>query len=781
MNKRYLCIHGHFYQPPRENPWLESIEEQTSAHPYHDWNARVTAECYRPMMRARILDEHKWISTLMNNYSHISFNFGPTLLSWLESEAPDVYRAILRADRRSADRFGVGSALAQAHGHIILPLANDRDRKTQIAWGVRDFQQRFDRSPDGMWLPETAVDTATLEALADAGIRYTILAPHQAAAFRRIGEHEWTEKAIDPSRPYRAVLPSGRELALFFYDGPVSQAVAFERLLDDAGRFEARIMEGFDRRRDWPQLMHIATDGESYGHHHRHGEMALAAVLQRLDQREDVELTNYAAYLAAHPPEYEARIAEPSSWSCAHGVERWRSDCGCHTGGDERWHQRWRQPLREALDWLRDEIAPEFERAAGEIFDDPWAARDDYIEVLLDRSEGRIRSFFNRNGHDGHDQRQMVRGLQLMEMQRHAMMMYTSCGWFFNELSGIETVQVLQYAGRTVQLAEKLFGRPIESGFLERLERAQSNLPEHGNGRQIYDRWVTTMALDLQKVAAHYAMSSLFEDYEDRTGIFCYDVERLEHERRTAGSSKLEVGRARLRSRVTWAEDELEYAAVHLGEHVMTVGVRPPRGTAELYAELLPHFECAHVVELVRAIDRGFDRTYALGALFRDEQRKVVGQILDESLREVNATYARIHRQHAPLLRFLRHMELPIPAALSVPSDLAVNNALKAALTDDPPRLAEVRELLDEAREQGVRLDEAYLGYAGARAGDQLARRLAEGDIDDDLLETIEQLVTLPLALDHFALQSALIRLDPERIDAATRQRLGDLLKVRLS
>ncbi len=477
--QRHLCIHGHFYQPPRENPWLEAVEVQESAFPYRDWNERITAECYAPNAASRILDGGH-AERIVNNYAWISFNFGPTLLAWLERQEPEVYRAILEADALSAERFsGHGSALAQAYHHLILPLANRRDKRTQIAWGLADFEHRFGRPAEGMWLPETAVDLETLDLLAEAGVRFTILEPRQARRVRPTGG-EWQEVGeggLDPARPYAVALPSGRRLAVFFYDGAISRAVAFEGLLNNGEHLAARLLSSLPADSGRDGLIHIATDGETYGHHHRFGEMALSYALHHIESNNWAKLTNYGEYLETHPPQHEVEIAENTSWSCAHGVERWRSDCGCRTGGEPGWTQAWRAPLRQALDWLRDELAVLYERAAGEIFPDPWRARDAYIQVILNR--GRLPDGPGR-----------VRALALLEMQRHAMLMYTSCGWFFNDLAGIETVQILCYAGRALQLAEEVFEVALEEGFLRRLEHARSNAPEAGSGRDLYERQV---------------------------------------------------------------------------------------------------------------------------------------------------------------------------------------------------------------------------------------------------------------------------------------------------
>ena len=447
---RYICIHGHFYQPPRENPWLGVVEVQDSAAPFHDWNERITHECYAPNTRARLLDGQGRIINLLNNYAWISFNFGPTLLQWMADAAPEALPGIVEADRLSQERRrGHGNALAQVYNHMILPLASPRDKQTQVLWGIADFRHRFGRDPEGMWLAETAVDMESLEVLAEAGIHFTILAPSQARRWRKIGEKNWIEISggIDPSRAYLCRLPSGRSIVLFFYDGIVSQQVAFERLLDHGDRFLERLFHGFDARREHPQLMHIATDGESYGHHHAHGDMALAHVLHRLSKDPDVRLTNYGEFLELHPPEWEVEIHEKSSWSCVHGVERWRADCGCKMRGD--WHQKWRAPLREALDALKDQLDHLFSTRGRECFPNPWTARDAFIEVILRReSSGAVHDFLKKHGHADLDDVQTTDALRLLEMQQDAMLMFTSCGWFFDEISGLETVQCLNYAAR---------------------------------------------------------------------------------------------------------------------------------------------------------------------------------------------------------------------------------------------------------------------------------------------------------------------------------------------
>jgi alpha-amylase/alpha-mannosidase (GH57 family) len=528
--ERYICIHGHFYQPPRENPWLEAIEVQDSAYPYHDWNEKITAECYATNAKSRILDERDRIIQIVNNYAKISFNLGPTLLAWLEEKAPDVYDAILEADQEGQKAFsGHGSALAQAYNHMILPLANSQDKYTQVLWGVRDFEHRFGRKPEGMWLPETAVDLETLDIMAEHGIRFTILAPHQAHRIRRVGDERWKEVVgakIDPTMAYILNLPSGRSIVLFFYDGPISRAVAFEGLLKSGESFVQRLVGGFSEKRTWPQIVHIATDGETYGHHHRFGDMALAFAIQSIESKNLARLTNYGEYLEKCPPTHEVEIFENTSWSCGHGVERWRSDCGCNSGRHPDWHQAWRAPLRGALDWLRDSLAPQYETGARQFLKDPWGARDDYIQIILDRSPENVEDFLKEHATRMLHEEEKVTVLKLLELQRHTMLMYTSCGWFFDELSGIETVQVIRYAGRAIQLAQEVSGDALESRFLELLSDAKSNIKKKSDGGQIYEKFVKSAMVSLKKVAAHYAMSSLFEEYTQRTPIYCYTVDQ---------------------------------------------------------------------------------------------------------------------------------------------------------------------------------------------------------------------------------------------------------------
>lgn len=716
---RFICIHGHFYQPPRENPSLEAIELQDSAYPYHDWNERVTAECYAPNAMSRLFDDQGRIVELVNNYARISFNFGPTLLLWMEKKAPQVLESIKQADQESQRHFGGhGSAIAQAYNHMIMPLAHPRDKETQVVWGIRDFAKRFGRQPEGMWLPETAVDIPTLEVLAANGIRFTILAPRQAKRVRREGGRNWKDVSgdrIDPSRAYQVRLPSKKTLALFFYDGPISQAVAFEGILDDGKRFADRLLSGFSDQRTWPQLSHIATDGESYGHHHHHGEMALTYALHSIETSDTAKLTNYGQFLELHPPDHWVDIFENTSWSCAHGVERWKSNCGCNSGGHGDWNQEWRAPLRVALDWLRDTLADVFEKDAQTILRAPWAARNDYIDVILDRSNENVDAFLKKHAPHELNHEEKVRALKLLELQRHAMLMYTSCGWFFDELSGLETVQVMHYAGRAIQLARQAAGQDFEAGFCERLRNAKSNIPEHGNGEEIYKKWVAPAMATADRVAGHYAVSSLFETYGEKTRIYCYTVERQEYDVETEGRVRLAIGRARVRSEITTAETTLSFGVLHLGDHNITGGVREfheEQEFHELQNKLKEAFARADTAEVIRILDEQFRlSTFSLSSLFRDEQRRIIGIILSETVASLSGSFRKMYESQAPLIRFLNSLSVPVPETVRSLAGVALNSQLQQSLEKPEIDSAGVGGLLREARLNKVQLDTTTLEF----------------------------------------------------------------------
>jgi alpha-amylase/alpha-mannosidase (GH57 family) len=738
--ERYICIHGHFYQPPRENPWLETVETEDSAAPYHDWNERITAECYAPNGASRIVNGENQIIRIMNNYSRISFNFGPTLLSWLEENAPRTYRMIRDADRQSMLRYGGhGSALAQVYNHVIMPLASSRDRMTQIRWGIADFQHRFGRAPEGMWLAETAVDNETLDLLAQNGILFTILAPHQCARVRERAEStkqpvldrldgagaRWFETpnaSVHPNHPYLVRLKEGRSITVFFYNGPQSRAIAFEGLLNNGETFAWRLARGMDPSDPAPQIMHVATDGESYGHHHRHGEMALSYALRFIEDKKLAKLTNYGQFLAQFPPKWEAEIVERTSWSCAHGVERWRSDCGCN-GGHHGWNQRWRAPLRAAFDWLRDTVTPLTESTAGTLLKDVWAARDAYISVILadgtSAAEDAIHQFFAAHALRDLSPEERTVVLKIMEMQRHTQLMYTSCGWFFDDISGIETVQVIAYAARALRLAADVFGLNcalLEWQFIERLRQAKSN-SHWKDGGDVYKRLVKPQEVNLEQVAAHYAISSVFSNYSDETVLFCYTIRRLDYEIVSSGRARLAIGRCAITSNLTEETEEVCFAALHFGDHNVTAAVE--RFTSQdltafedLKQKCSAAVTQANLPEVVRLIDSFFGGSpYSLASLFKDDQRRILRFILNATLSEVEDSLVKIYEEHASLLHFLNASGLPKPPALTMAAGFAINAGLRRALEEEPIDLARVRSLISLAKSDGVVLESHALRY----------------------------------------------------------------------
>ena len=754
--KRFLCIHGHFYQPPRENPWLETVETQDSAAPFHDWNERVCAECYAPNGAARVLNEKKQIARIANNYSRINFDFGPTLLSWLKENAPRTYRMVQDGERRSRRLFGGhSSAMAQVYNHMIMPLAGRRDRVTQIRWGIADYEKHFGAEPEGMWLAETAADNGTLELLAQHGIKYTVLAPHQCLRIRPLGaDQPWTltaEASVDTTRPYLVRFDSGVSLAVFFYNGPNSRAIAFEGLLNSGENFAARLKTGFQDSAE-PQLASVATDGESYGHHHRHGEMALAYALSLLEKDQSLRLTNYAQYLAQFPPQYECEIVENTSWSCSHGVDRWRRDCGCN-GGRAAGNQAWRTPLREALDQLRDALAPLTEQSGGKYFRDVWQARDGYIQVILDRTPESVDLFFRAHQSHALSPAQRMLALELMEMQRHAQLMYTSCGWFFDDIAGIETVQIIAYAARVLQLAKSLFPEQavrLETKFIERMAEAKSADAGAGDGAKIYRACVQSKELRLEQVAAHYAISSMFTPYADETELYCYRVERLSYDLQTSGPGRLGMGRVRIESTLTGHTDTFSFAVLHFGDQNITAAVKPythadASAFESLAADAADRVQKADFPEVIRLLDRAYGPAhYSLTSLFTDEQRRIVRLILNSTLWDIENSLTTIYQDHASLLHYLSQAGLPKPPALALAAGFAINAALRRVIETDPVDPAQMRSWLALARADQIALDTPTLSYI---ADQRMKRAMLELQMSAGSLEMLERALLLARTL----------------------------------
>ena len=782
---RYICIHGHFYQPPRENPWLEAVEAQESAYPYHDWNERITVQCYAPNTASRVLDNRGRIIDIVNNYSLISFDFGPTLLAWMEKRKPEVYRAIIEADWESQRRFsGHGSALAQAYNHIIMPLANSRDKRTQIIWGIRDFESRFGRMPEGMWLPETAVDSETLDLLVEHGIHFTILAPRQAQRVRPLGGKNWESVEVgrvDPKMPYRCNLPSGRSIDIFFYDGPPSQEIAFSNLLDNGEWLAQRLLDTFSPTSDYSQLVNIATDGETYGHHRSHGDMALASCLRYIQNRDEADLSIYGEYLEKHPPTYEVEIVEDSSWSCAHGVERWRGNCGCNSGMHSGWTQAWRQPLREAMDWLRDSLIPVFEEGMKELRADPWQSRNEYIRVILDRSPRNVDGFIRRRTGRELSPPDRIKLFQLLEMERMAMLIYTSCGWFFDEISGLETVQVLKYAARALQLVGELGGGDREETFIKMLARAPSNLKDFNNGARIYRELALPGRVDLMKIGAQYGISSLCEDYPDEVKLYGCTVHKGSYERIKAGPRTLAVGTVRLHSEITQEEKEIDFAVFYPGDNTLIGGVRESPEESRQLDFGLPFkdaFRQSDLSAMIRLMDDNFpDRVYGLDQLLTDERRKMVRRFLEDTISEVEGSLRKLTEHHYPIIRALREVGLPIPPALVATVECTINANLRVALKAEKLNLSHLKEAVHEAEKWRFTSDNGLLSRIATERLNNLMDRLVRSPEDTARLTRIESFLKIlaPIRLNIVFWHSQ------NRYIAIGRQLLAEMMRRKKS
>jgi alpha-amylase/alpha-mannosidase (GH57 family) len=728
MKNAFVAIHGHFYQPPRENPWLEILEAEESAHPFHDWNERIALECYRPNAHARILDGKGRILQILNNYSSISFNFGPTLLPWLEKHFPSVYQKVLDADRESLRRFGHGNAIGQVYNHVIMPLANDRDKETEVLWGMADFERRFRRKPEALWLPETAVNDATLRVLVKHGMRYLILSPFQALRVRPLGGKKWTDVSqgrIDTTRPYRCFIQgvSGKKhldqfIDIFFYNGVLSKEIAFGDLLKDGNHFCDRFAQFYQESKQRPQLIHIATDGETYGHHMKFGEMALAYSLDKGFPARGFELINYSAFLKRYPPVHEVEIdegpmGEGSSWSCAHGVGRWKENCGCSTGGKPGWNQEWRKPLREALDFLRDELRQVFEREGEKVFQDVWETRDGYIEVILNRSPEGIKDFFDRYGTKGLDEKDRTKGLRLLEAQKHALQMYTSCGWFFNDLSGIETIIVLQHASRAIQLAEEWMGAEIEAKFVQHLSEAKSNFPEMGSGDQIYQRLVKPKWVTPEKVVNHFAITSLLDRGDGEKQIFSYRVEKIHYEKMEKEENWLVIGQVRVNSEIIPEPREFLFGLIPSMKGVFRSWVLEKKEgldfstLKEKAQEILERKE----EEMEKVLTSLWGSLFfTLQDAFKEERQAILQKLIQKEFNEHCQIYADLFDKTKKAVEALSREGLEIPFEIRVAAEVTLSHRLFQEIKElsrdfkGTIERGKIDEIVEEAKEHGYHL-----------------------------------------------------------------------------
>jgi alpha-amylase/alpha-mannosidase (GH57 family) len=786
----YVIIHGHFYQPPRENPWIEQIEVEPSAAPYHDWNARVTAECYRPNSVARVYDGQGRILDIVDNYRYISFNFGPTLIGWLKDQAPNTYARILEADAQSLAALGYGNALAQAYSHPILPLATPRDRETQVIWGLRDFEHRFQRPATAMWLPETAANYPTLATLVDHGMKFVILSPYQAKRVRPLAGGEWraAPDGLDTTQAYRCFLPEPsddprkrRFIDVFFYNGEVAADVSFGDLLTDSYRLANRLVDSFSPERARPQLLHVATDGENYGHHKKFGELALAHALTQVLPQKGFQLTNYAAFLELAPPKLEVELSlgpegEGSSWSCAHGVGRWKENCGCSTGGQPTWNQRWRTPLRESFDFLNDKLAAIFEAEGGKYFQDPWQARDAYVDVILDRGNDVLEDFFAAQGVPKLKDDDRVAALKLMEMQRHSLLMYTSCGWFFADISGLESLQVIKYAARALQLGQDFTSEPLEAPFLKILERAVSNVPNEGNGLTIYQKRIKPAVVDYSKVANQWVISWL-KDRERQCPqhVYHYRAEAADLEEKTQGSMQVAAGRLHLASGITLESRSLAFFTAFLGSYLYRTQVQPHPSPQEFLALRDEFFRVLEETpeDLIPFMVRRLGETYySIHDVFQEEKLRVFQDLLRHHQEEALELIAHNFEEPRALLKAMAVEGLPMPRLYRALGEITMNRRLVELLRrmePEPSSLAaseEILELIQDARLLGLKLEThegaKILGRILHRHVQDLAESFAAESVTrlSDFLSFVER---IPLTLELTRAQNFLFDLMRDR------------------
>ncbi|HEX7165744.1 MAG TPA: DUF3536 domain-containing protein [Acidimicrobiales bacterium] len=698
-----LAFHGHFYQPPRENPWTEEVPREPGAEPFHDWNERIALEAYRPNAFARVVDEHGRVVAIVNNYEHLSFDVGPTLTTWLAEHEPEAFERILEGDRRG------GGAMAQSYFHVILPLATERDVRTVVRWGLREFELRFGRPAVGMWLPETAVDDAVLRVLAEEGVRYTILAPYQA------------DRDIDPRRAYRWVDPERADLSvdLVFYDGGLSHAVAFELggLSSEAfvDRVEAAAPDG--------GLVAVAADGETFGHHHHYGDRFLAYALAVEAPKRGIEVVSVAEWLRQHPPTEEVGVVV-SAWSCAHGVGRWKEDCGCSTGGGPGWNQRWRAPLRAALDVVREAVDAAMEHRGTAVLADPWRARDAYVDVLL----GAVTKNEFAAQHVVGDP---VEAFTLLEAARHALAMYTSCGWFFNDLAGLETVQVLRYAARALDCLDDLGEQPPREIFLRLLDEAESNVREEGSGRDVWRRHVEPADVPTDRAVAQLALAQLLEgrDPPPMVGAFAVDVVDRGHADR--GALAMCWGQVRLTHVRTGRATQHVYAAVRLGGLEVFGATRLAQGQrdAEAFERLRSAFELgAPAMTLLRLIGEGFENEFGLQSSVPEGAEQILRTAAGRLADRFAAAYDRLYQDHRATLVALASAGYQLPPELRAPAELALARRLDAEIAAqegslDPDDYAGAIAIARDAKQHGVQLDTRRAAATLARLLDTAVER----------------------------------------------------------
>jgi hypothetical protein len=606
-----------------------------------------------------------------------------------------------------------------------------------------------------MWLPETAVDLESLEILAESGILFTILSPHQAKKVRKLSDEKWREVQegeLDPSMPYLCLLPSGRRMNIYFYDAPISREVAFGNLLNSGDQFASKLFAAFREERNRPQIVHIATDGETFGHHHSHADMALAYTLYTIESKNNAKLTNYGEYLAKTPPTHQVEIVEKSSWSCSHGIERWRSNCGCNIGQFPGGKQPWRAPLREALDWLRDQTSAIYEEEVSRMLRNPWEARNDYVEVISERTRTTCDRFLERHSVKSLNPNEISRALTLLEMQRYAMLMYTSCGWFFDDISGIESVQILQYACRVIQLAEEIRPIPLEPEFIELLRAAPSLI--EGDGAVVYDKFVKPSRMDLKRVGAHHALLSLFESRHEPSKFYCYSFYNQERNPLTLGKMRLVTGTSRIQSDLTRDDTGIGSAVLDLGGHHLICGIAPQESLeafSKARIELEAAFMKGDLSEASRLLYKHFGKNhFSIFNLFKDEQKKLLEAILNRSIEDFSTFYAKIQGEVLPIFPLLESLQIVLPDPFLASRKHFFIKSLEEALRRDDLDFVELNAMVSEVKPGTGEFNMREIERLTVnRIEESLNKMSAEPD-DIPRIETIEKMIKIlePLQLN---------------------------------
>jgi hypothetical protein len=650
-----------------------------------------------------------------------------------------------------------------------MPLAMDRDKETEVLWGMADFERRFHRKPEALWLPEAAVNYATLQVLVKYRMRYLILSPFQALRVKPLGGKKWTDVSqgrIDTTRPYRCFIQdgSGKKLLdhfidIFFYNGIISKEIAFGDLLKDGNNFCNRFTQFYQESKQRPQLIHVATDGETYGHHMKFGEMALAYALDKGFPTRGLELINYGSFLKRFPPVHEVEIdegpkGEGTSWSCAHGVGRWKEDCGCSTGGKTGWNQKWRKPLREALDFLRDELSQVFEREGKKIFQDVWKARDRYIEVILNRSPEGIKNFFDQYGARGLDPKGRIEGLKLLEMQRHALQMYTSCGWFFNDLAGIETIIVLQHAARAIQLAEEWSGEEIEKKFVQHLSEAKSNLPEMGKGDQVYQLLVKPKRVTPEKVVNHFAIASLLDPGDGEKKIFSHRLEKIRYEKMESEENLLVIGQVRVASEIIPEPREFLFGLIPSKREVFRTWVLEKKGGVEFSTlkekaqENFGRGEREMTGVLAALLGK---RMFTIKDTFKEERQAIFQKLIQKEFDEHCQSYADLFDRTRQAVEALSREGLEVPFEIRVAAEVTLSDRLFQEIKElnrdfkGTIERRKIDEIVEEAKEHGyhLRKEKSLLALNGILMERMNALQKSTGSDLSRQSELAEEVLTL--------------------------------------